>query len=469
MRSLLPSALLLAACPAPAGDTGDTTTDASDASTAATVDVPTGGASTADPPTDTTDTATTGDPPSDDDHAFFVPGRMGDEAFILRVSPSTGTIEPFGPALPVAADELAYPVVVARPDRSLVTIQCYFDAEGPMATLLVGDGATWDIVTKYNKFGLGGNAMAADASLFWFDEVTDPDVMLTFQAIVITPTGDPVFTGMPLTSDQRIDTFDFGPDGAYFVYRDAASNRFVRTAAGIEAALPDPYLHLTFATSIVVSDGTTLQWVDLAAQPIAVPGFVASPDNVAHGSGYQILDDDLAILGDRAVMPIQKVPAGMRPEHVYRHVDGFALGRPAQGAKFSTIGAAGEVVAAFTFMPSPNLPDFGEVVTGVLPLADCADCPTRTVVLSVANDIVEGDTSYPADSSIQLWRLDAAGAATGHSLLRPWDEYTWGPRDFHYAADGSALAWTEEGQVLRLDVATAEVATLASPYTLIGP
>lgn len=459
--------LVLAGCPG----SGDETTSAGTTGTTGTAEVgtssdePTGDMTTAPTSGDTSD-ATTGEPPGDDPNAFFVPARQGDAAFVLRVSPAAGTAEPFGPALPVAADELRAPVVVATPDGSLVTVRCYIEPEVPLATLLVGDGASWQVVTKYNKFGLGGNSMAADAGLMWFDEVDMPDTPM-FQAVVISPTGAQVFKGEPRTGDQRLIPEAFGPAGAWFTYRDPQRGLVLRTAAGDEAVLPAEHTNNAFATSIVVSDFTDLQWVDLAAQPLAVPGFVPLADSVSPG-GYQLADSVLSLLTDGAVQALQKVPAEWTVGSVYGHTDGFALGR-ADGV-WRTVDGDGAGVGQFVPTPTPNVPDFGELDPWHAVVAGCLGCATRTVVFHAANDLVDGDTSAPFDRSIQLWRLGPLGEDLGATMLRPWQEvagFEWGPRDFHFSADGAFLVWTEAARLRRLAVADAEEAVFAEAFELV--
>lgn len=55
-------------------------------------------------------------------------------------------------------------------------------------------------------------------------------------------------------------------------------------------------------------------------------------------------------------------------------------------------------------------------------------------------------------------------------MLRPWKEvngYDWGASDFHFTADGAFLRWIEEGQVYRLEVATAEVTMIETDFELV--
>lgn len=464
--------LVLAGCPG----SGDETTSAGSTSTGTTDEVEVG--TTNDEPTlattltttlattgDTTD-ATTGEPPGEDPNVFFVPARQGDQAFVLRVSPAAGVAEPFGPALPVAADDLRNPDVLATPDGSLVTVRCYFEDEVPLATLLVGDGASWQIITKYNKFGLGGNSIAADASLMWFDEIDMPD-MPNFQATVINMTGEVIFKGEPLPGDVRLQPEAFGPGGAWFTYRDPQRGLVLRTAAGDEAVLPAEHTHVGFAASVVVTDFTDLQWVDLAAQPIAVPGFVPVDDNVSEG-GYQVADSVLSRLADGAVQALQKVPAEWTVDSVYGHAGAFALGR-ADGV-WRTVDGDGVGVGMFVPTPTTNVPDFGELDPWHAVVAGCLDCESGAVVFHAANDLVDGDTSTPFDRSIQMWRLGPLGEDLGMSMIRPWQEVgdsEWGPRNFHFSADGAFLVWTEAAQLRRLEVASTEEAVLAEEFELV--
>ncbi len=121
ISALLSSALLLAACPGSA-PTGDTSAD---------------GSSTGDAPQDPTTSSSgssTGGPPDDsgDPAAFFVPGRDGDAAYVLRVSPATGEVTPYGPALPAAADQLGYfQDVLPSPDGSRVVVRVWLVPDGP--------------------------------------------------------------------------------------------------------------------------------------------------------------------------------------------------------------------------------------------------------------------------------------------------------------------------------------------------
>lgn len=460
----LPLALILA-CPAPGDETVTATaTSTTEPTTGGNAELPT--TTTA---ATTTDTTTTDEPPVDDGRGFFVAGRMGDEAFILHVSPSTGAVEPFGPALPFAADELSHPAVVARPDHSRVVVDCYLEPEVPLATLLVGDGNSWQLVTKYNENGLGGHDLAPDASLFYFDVVADPDAIPTFQAKVITLDGETVFTGPPLDADARYYNFTFGPDGAYFTFRDPARGPVLRTLDGDEHELPLDTLHSKFATSLILTDYDVLQWLDLEAQPIDVPGFSAIDDD-ASTLGYQIVGDQLSLFGDRVVTPLQKVPPGMSAADVFGHYDGLVLGRPTPNADLSTIGPDGAVLAGFTPEPTTNDPGpLIELHSWLYPAAACPDCATPSVALVVSNEVIDDFDGYLFDRSVQLWRLDASGGSASQSTVRPWTEGDVYPHQFLYSADGAFLAWVEGGQLWRLDVAAGVAAPIDSPYTLIEP
>lgn len=455
-RSALLLTLAVAACPSSdPGDGGDTTAT-------------TGPATTGDAPT-TGDDPTTGEPPLPPAPSpLFLPARQGDSAYILRVAPATGAVTRFGPALPAAADELGFESVDATPDGARVAVRHWLTSDDP-ATLLAGDGATWDVVTQYNKFGLGESSLSPDVSLFWFDEIAqpDPDAVPTYQAQVIALSGELLFSGTPRLPNDRLDWDAFSPDGAWFTYVDPARGLVLRTRAGAETELPVGNVHVAFPGSVIVAmDYPDLAWLDLRGQPILVPGFVPVFDSVAH-SGYQIADGVLSLLGDGSLHPLQPVPPAMDPFDVVGHADGFVLGIPAKGAAWSTIAADGSVAAKFTPTPSPFVTDEGTLEAWATPVATCLVCATPSVVFRVDAYVVFGDQSWPADASLQLWQLDASGGAADPVVIRGWDAGMWPRASFRYSADGAHLVWSEASALLRLDVAAATVETLDIPYQIL--
>jgi hypothetical protein len=453
--ALLSSALLLAACPGSA-PTGDTSAD---------------GSSTGDAPQDPTTSSSgssTGGPPdgSADPAAFFVPGRDGDAAYVLRVSPATGEVTPYGPALPAAADQFGYfQDVLPSPDGSRVVVRVWLVPDGPVATLLVGDGSSWTVVTKYNKLGLGEDSLSPDASLMWFDEVVQDGDLYTYQARVITTAGEPVFEGPPRSPDESLDWDAFAPDGSWFSYVDPGRGLVLRTLGGAEAVLPGDNVHVAFPGSAVVLAYPELKWVDLQGKPLAVPGFAPAYENVWR-TGYQVDGGALSLLGDAVVEPLQAVPIGTSPESVYGHAKG-AFAVAVVGAGWGSIGVDGAVVSQFAPLPSPVVPDFGELETWITPAAGCLECATRSIVFHADNYVISGDQGLPADSSVQWWQLDAGGAATQPSLLRPWSEDGPLATDFHFSADGNFLVWVEGSALRRLDVQTAAIEPIDTPYTIL--
>lgn len=453
--ALLSSALLLAACPGSA-PTGDTSAD---------------GSSTGDAPQDPTTSSSgssTGGPPdgSGDPAAFFVPGRDGDAAYVLRVSPATGEVTPYGPALPAAADQFGYfQDVLPSPDGSRVVVRVWLVPDGPVATLLVGDGSSWTVVTKYNKLGLGEDSLSPDASLMWFDEVVQDGDLYTYQARVITTAGEPVFEGPPRSPDESLDWDAFAPDGSWFSYVDPGRGLVLRTLGGAEAVLPGDNVHVAFPGSAVVLAYPELKWVDLQGKPLAVPGFAPAYENVWR-TGYQVDGGALSLLGDAVVEPLQAVPIGTSPESVYGHAKG-AFAVAVVGAGWGSIGVDGAVVSQFAPLPSPVVPDFGELETWITPAAGCLECATRSIVFHADNYVISGDQGLPADSSVQWWQLDAGGAATQPSLLRPWSEDGPLATDFHFSADGNFLVWVEGSALRRLDVQTAAIEPIDTPYTIL--
>ncbi len=458
-RSAFLFTFAVAACPSPdPGDGGDATATAG---TSTTGEGLTSDAMTSD--------ATTGDPPLPPDPSpLFLPARQGDSAYILRVSPATGAVMRFGPALPASPDDLVFESVDATPDGKLVAVRHWLATEDP-ATLLAGDGTTWDVVTQYDKFGLGESSLSPDVSMFWFDEIAqpDPDAIPTYQAEVVALSGELLFSGTPRLPNDRLDWDAFSPDGAWFSHVDPARGLVLRTRDGAETELPAGNVHVAFPGSVIVAtDYPDLVWLDVLGQPIVVPGFVPVFDNVSHG-GYQISDGVLSLLGDRTLYTLQPVPPTMDPFDVAGHADGFVLGIPAKGAPWSTIAADGSVAAMFTPEPSPFVPDEGTLETWVVPVATCLACATPSVVFRVDGYVISGDQVWPADSSLQLWQLDANGGAADPIVVRGWDEGMWPGASFRYAADGAYLVWAEAGALLRLDVAATTVETVDTPYQIL--
>lgn len=470
---LLTSTLILAGCPdRPAGfepsTEGSTTKVATGEPTGG---EPTGGSTESG---ETTGAMTTGEPdtggPADDDPSvFFVPARLGDEAFVLRVSPTTGIVEPFGPALPIAAGDIFSPSVVPTPDRKLVTVDCG-SLQAPEGRFLVGDGSAWETLVTQDEFYLGGFRLAADASQYWYYETVATEPSPTSRAMVITLTGELVFMGEPRAVPAFTSPTHLGADAGWLLYYDTTHGKVLRPRMGEETLFPQSTVMVgAFATSLIIDAGPELAWLDLTGQPIAVPGFVKAKDS-ASGS-YQIAGGTLSLLTDRKAEVVQKVPAEMRARDVLGHVGGaFVFGRPAPDAPYSTIDGDGGVVSQFEYEPFPDLPP-GTIETSVTVRGSCLACATRTVVFNVHNSLIYDDWDKSVGTSIQLWRLDAAGAATGQSVLRAWVDpaelSNWPPYHFHFSVDGARLVWSEAAQLRQLDVAGNEESVIDTPYELL--
>lgn len=437
-------------------------------------DSATGSSTTDSEPTTTGDAtssgvSSSGEPPIDppaDPAAFFLPARKDNTAYVVRISPETGEVAQFGPALPPAADDITYQEVRATADGELVAARGWMTPGSSLGSLWVGDGSGWKLVTEYNKLGLGEDSLSSDVSLMWFDEIAQSgDDVPTYQAKVITMEGKLVFAGAPLGPNDRLDWEAFGADGSWFAFGDPTRGLVLRTLVGDEAVLPGEFVHLAFAGSAIVLQYPDLHWVDLAGQPLAVAGFAAKYDNVSR-RGYQVADGTLSVLGDGAVTPLQAVPAELGPDDVHGHAEDFAVGW-LPDTRWSTIGPDGAVVANFEYAPTPNIPDFGELQTSVVPVASCLACATRTIVFDVSNTIVSGDEGIPGDASVQLWEVGPDGATTRQYVLRDWSEEEWGRTEYHFSADGDFLVWAEGGALRRLDVQTSTVETLETPFVIM--
>ncbi len=111
--------------------------------------------------------------------------------------------------------------------------------EVPAATLLVGDGSSWTVVTKYNKLGLGEDSLSPDASLMWFDEVVQDGDLYTYQAKVITTAGEPVFEGPPRSPDERLDwSHSSGPRLVASGFAATRPTRTPRVSPSINLGIP---------------------------------------------------------------------------------------------------------------------------------------------------------------------------------------------------------------------------------------
>lgn len=452
LRATFALGLGLVACKEPAGGadastdgTGETMTDSAGETT-----TPTGG-------------------PDEDDAVFFLPARAGDEAFILQISPATGAVAPFGPALPAPADDITYQEIRATPDGARVAVRCWIEPETPVATLLVGDGSSWKLVTKYNKSGLGGSELSPDASLMWFDEISFVDDTPNYQARVIDMQGAEVFAGTPQPPETSLGIGAFAPDGSWFSFRNFDGEQTLHTLAGATAELPSGYVLVAFPDSLIFSAGEVpLRWLDLASQPLTVPGFVPDLASVSP-LGYQVADGQLSLLGDGTVTPLQQVPQAMWATRVYTHRAGaFAVGKLGDPGSLVTVGPGGAVVSEFDLPPDPTPPDGGELETTIFMRASCVECPTPMLVVEARQFITSGDTGFDGDTSTYLWRLDASGKTVQTDTLRPWQDSA-GADAFTFSADGAFLMWAEAGQLLRRDVQSETTETLEIPFEISKP
>lgn len=95
---------------------------------------------------------------------------------------------------------------------------------------------------------------------------------------------------------------------------------------------------------------------------------------------------------------------------------------------------------------------------------------SRSIAISRARGNLAGGRTPPRAVSPRRASVRGEPRLADQSMLRPWKEvngYDWGASDFHFTADGAFLRWIEEGQVYRLEVATAEVTMIETDFELV--
>ena len=395
---------------------------------------------------------------------------IGDqEARVFAVHPDTGAVTPYGPALPLGGNVETYFLQLS----SLVDGRQVVSAgNSPESFVLVGDGASWKNIA-HDPCRLSALTSPAQTMIRIHHDCETATTAQESEELV-GPDGTSLWKGA--TPEEVL---GIAPDDSYAVIGAADGLSLWTAATGTTSALRGTNLDATFATSVVVDSDHRASWLDLQDHPLVVPGFdddveslsPASPQRFIVLNGItpfgsnpvQVHSAQLSALEDRAVAPLQSLPASVQPVDVAAVLPGkWTVVQPNGGTSLSLVGPDGvettlygdPTVPAPSSAPLLGLEIIAESLVAARPwlLLEKDVIPTSSASsdtwVSTLTLIFPGD---PASGVAP--ELNELGTATGIFA-----------RTTFASADGRYLFYLDRGRLHSVDVTTrADVAT-PSPY-----
>ena len=297
-------------------------------------------------------------------------------AQVLAIDPESGRTRPFGPPLPAEIDEryVALHVTVAEDGKVLVTASPGSIIHGAgeidyfgSALALLGDGATWRELRR-SEGGLFG-AISSDGSHVLLESGCGD---AHTRSEVLDTAGASLWSG---ACNDGTALAGVAPDGRHVVLARAGA-LVARDRTGSEVMLstgPEAQLLAIFSTSVLLraSKGEA-RWLDYEGRDLHVSGFspvaqFAPAFNVTIGdaasrmqyappalrSKLQVTGGTVAVLDDRSVASVQKVPSWVAPERVSGFLPGrYLVAQDGDGREeLAVVGPGGEVVSRYERAP----------------------------------------------------------------------------------------------------------------------
>jgi hypothetical protein len=393
----------------------------------------------------------------------------GEHVFVLAVHPDTGEVAPYGPALPLGGNVKTYVLQVSSLSDGRQVVSA---SNSPESFVLVGDGTIWKIVA-HDSCGLSA-LTSPGQSMIRIHHNCQTEGSLRESEELVGPDGTSRWRG---TTPEQV--LGMAPDDSYAVIGECPGLSLWTAATGSTRALPGTDVDATLQTSLVVHDDSEALWLDNEGHPLRVPGFAgdaaalapASPERflVVNGitpfgpSAVQFAAGQLSALADRAVTPLQPLPATVQPVDVAAVLPGhWTVVQPDGGTSLSLVGPDGVVTPLYgdPTAPAPSFPPLTEL-----------EIVTESLVAPRPWLLVEKDVLPASGSSSDTWASTltlvfpgdpASGVApelqelqTGSGLFA---------RTTFPSADGRYLFYLDHGRLHAVDVRTRTDVATPAPY-----
>ncbi len=391
-----------------------------------------------------------------------------EEARVLSVRPDTGEVTPYGPPLPLTGNVKTYFLQLSSlaDGRQVVSA-----GNAPESFVLVGDGSSWTIIAR-DTCALSALTSPARTMIRIHHDCERGTTLMESEDLV-RPDGSLLWKG---TTPEQV--LGMAPDDSYAVIGESAGLSLWTAATGTSAILGTSLL-ATLATSLVVDSDHQATWLDLQDHRLTVPGFAGDADALAPaspqrfvvlngitplgGNPVQLQSGELSALNDRAVAPLQPLPASVQPTDVAAVFPGhWTVVQPNGGTSLSLVGLDGVETTLYgdPSAPAPSSPPQIEL-----------EIVTESLVASRPWLLLEKDVLPTSTSSSDTW-------VSTLTLIFPGDPANGVAPELHElgtytgifarttfsSADGRYLVYLDHGRLHAVDVTTrADVAT-PPPY-----
>lgn len=388
-------------------------------------------------------------------------------AFVLAVHPDTGAVAPYGPALPLTGDVKTYFLQVSSlaDGRQVVSA-----SNSPESFVLVGDGRSWHIIAR-DSCGLSA-LTSPGRTMIRIHHNCQTFATLTGSEELVGPDGTSLWKG---TAPEQV--LGMAPDDSYAVLGESPGLSLWTAATGTKRAIPGANLDATLTSSLVVDADQKATWLDSQGHRLAVAGFdedagalsPASPERFIVLNGItpfgqpsvQLQAGELSALDDRAVTPLQPLPATVQAVDIAAVLPGhWTVVHPDGGTSLSLVGPDGVEVPLYgdPTAPAPSR----------APLAEL-EIVTESLVAPRPWLLVEKDVLPSSSASSDTW-------ASTLTLIFPGDPARGVAPELHDlgtaagifarttfpSADGRHVLYIDAGRLHCVDVSTrADVAAPA--------
>jgi len=271
----------------------------------------------------------------------------GSSLYVVAARASSGTVVPFGPALPADASRYDVTQLTVSADNSRVALVLRPKVGTPNwtdepDTLVVGDGQSWTSLFQGPSFSVSFQA-SMQLGLFAVQTTCPGSSTAATRPLIFGADGTRVFDGGECGAENFVAAF--APNDSYFVLQ---GNIYAarRGVAGVPVP-PGATVASAFETSLIVFEpGDELgRWIDTSGAPLSVAGYAPYTGTPA---GLLDIQGELYALGDRKVSAVQRVPSGTQPGEIAAAVgDGLLMLKANQATSARLVDAAGHTVGSY--------------------------------------------------------------------------------------------------------------------------
>lgn len=352
---------------------------------------------------------------------FAARDPAADTLLVAAIDPASATITRASGALPGvrATTHTIDGFGRSKDEKHLVATARPLDPQGPWITFVSDERGVFREVSRSSRSE--SVRFNRDFSLMWREPTCDGGKDTSLRAQLVDANGKVVFETQACTAYDAVDAVHFqgflpGGAGAFFV--EHQTDLVVRAPDGTARTLrkypsngvaPNVIVRRVFATSAIVRHDNAFAWIDFEGHTLDVPGFSRAGSALATDD-FMVADTQLSKLADRAVVPLQRVPAGTNVHDV----------QGAEAGRFAVLVSSGKL---HTAGPSGGLRGSYEVPLGHRAAIDGAfgalAAPTPWMVVTFhQTDEDRGDYTPSYGHGEILVRFDAEGNVKETSTLR---------------------------------------------------